>query len=492
MPDEQKTVATPSELYKAMLPDMTLVDALDGGTRTMRAAGQAYLPQEPGETVAAYKLRLDRTFLFPGFQRSLQAMVGMVFAAPLKMADKLPEDVDEWTKDIDLTGRSLDSFAREAFEIAMKKGLVHIHADFPRVENADGLTVADERAMGNRPYLRIVDPSSVIWWWTEVEGGVERLKEVRILELVRERDGAYGEKFIEQIRILRPGEYEVHRKKGGDEKEETWILVEEGEVSYPDEIPWTTIYTGRTGPMQAEPPMLELANLNISHWQSSSDQRNILRIARVPFLFGAGVEAEDVSGSPTGEGSPAKFSLGANRMITSENPEAKLGFVEHTGKAISAGRQDLEDLKAEMAAVALQLLVQRPGNETATARSIDKAEMDSSLKAWAIELGTGFSMALSQMLKWKNIDDDLEGAVTANYDFGLTAADRESLDALLKARAQGDISRETFWAELKRRAFLDEAFDPVIEVARLASEMPAPGNPDDDLDDDDGGGTDED
>jgi len=34
--------------------------------------------------------------------------------------------------------------------------------------------------------------------------------------------------------------------------------------------------------MQAKPPLLDLAWLNVEHWQSASDQSNILHVARVP------------------------------------------------------------------------------------------------------------------------------------------------------------------------------------------------------------------
>jgi hypothetical protein len=38
-----------------------------------------------------------------------------------------------------------------------------------------------------------------------------------------------------------------------------------------------------------EPPLLDLAYLNVKHWQSQSDQDNILHIARVPILALIGV-----------------------------------------------------------------------------------------------------------------------------------------------------------------------------------------------------------
>src|SRR6185295_4553940 len=96
------------------------------------------------------------------------------------------------------------------------------------------------------------------------------------------------------------------------------------------------VYLNRTGFMTGEPPLEELADLNVAHWQSSSDQRNILTVARVPILFGTGIEGNE------------KLEIGASSMIRTSDPNAKLTYVEHTGAAIGAGERDLERLEFQM------------------------------------------------------------------------------------------------------------------------------------------------
>ena len=194
----------------------------------------------------------------------------------------------------------------------------------------------------------------------------------------------------------------------------------------------------------------------------------------MPFLFGAGMRDEEVKGKD------GKMELGANRMIIAGDPDASMQFVEHTGAAIEAGRTDLEDLKADMAALGMELLVRRPGNETATARAIDTAEVNSVLQAMAIETQGALSQAIGIALKWVSKEPPKDGnLVIMNTDFGLTMQGQEELDALVKARLAGDLSRETFWAELKRRGILRDDFDEADEKVKLDSEMPPPGNEDD-------------
>lgn len=41
-----------------------------------------------------------------------------------------------------------------------------------------------------------------------------------------------------------------------------------------------------------KPPLIELAHLNVKHWQSQSDQDNILHVIRVPILVRIGIQTQ--------------------------------------------------------------------------------------------------------------------------------------------------------------------------------------------------------
>ena len=71
-----------------------------------------------------------------------------------------------------------------------------------------------------------------------------------------------------------------------------------------------------------ELPLLDLAWLNIAHWQSSSDQRHVLTVARFPMLAGSGVPEN------------TNVVVGPDRMLTTPNADGKFYYVEHTGAAI--------------------------------------------------------------------------------------------------------------------------------------------------------------
>jgi hypothetical protein len=448
-------IARPSKLYEEMSVRWELVNALLGGTENMRREGTKYLPREQKESTDAYELRLSRTFLFPALERTIGSLSGQVFRKEIKLGKDVPKEIEDWKENVNLQGQNLDVFAKDVLEAALTDGITHIHVDFPTVPA--GLTLAEERLIGARPYFRHVKAQELIFWWSVNVGGREILTELRLKETIRVPTEDGTEAFIEQIRILRIGQYEIWQKQ----KDGKWMQsTPPTNTSFDDGIPFVTIYAGRQGFMLAKPPLMGLAWLNLAHWQSSSDQRNILRIARVPMLFGAGWELEK----------GANVTLGAQRMIAVPEPQATLGYVEHTGAAIEAGRQDLLDLKEEMATMGADLLVRRPGGELATNRAIAKVEADSWLASLAKALQDGLEEGLEYMARWMKLKTG--GSLEVNTDFGLTEADTNALNTLLAARQSREITRETFLTELKRYQVLSDDFDVQDEMSKLELEPP--------------------
>ena len=90
-----------------MAADWPLIDALMGGTRTMRAAGKAYLPQWPAEDEAPYRSRLATATLFPAYARTVSVLTGKPFSKPVAYGEDIPPRIRDWLEDVDLQGRNL-------------------------------------------------------------------------------------------------------------------------------------------------------------------------------------------------------------------------------------------------------------------------------------------------------------------------------------------------------------------------------------------------
>lgn len=473
-----KNVATPTDVQSAMVADARPIRLLVAGTKAMRAAGEEFLPRQQAESVANYEARKKRSFLFGATAKTVGDMTGKVFTKPIQVEKGVDAELQTLFDNIDNAGRHLNVFARDVFLDAMQPGVSFIFVDMPpAVARADGApaTVADEQQAGIRPYLKNIPLESLIGWKSEMISGVETLTQIRIRECTSEEDpkNPYDNVDIDQIRVVSrvdgvaPCTWQTFRKSGTDDKSE-WVENASGTISQP-EIQLFPVYTNRTDFMRACPPLAKLAELNIAHWQSYSDQRNILHIARVPILFGAGFNADDT------------IAIGSSEMVQSSNPNAKLQYVEHSGAAIDAGDKDLKNLEIQMQSMGLQLLINDGATkgQSATGEIRDDAKENSPLAMMATALQDALTQAVQSMARFAKRPEPKAGDLMVSKDFGISG-NRFDLQFLTQLCLGGKISQETMWTELQRRGTLSESFDVEVEKERIAAEAPAldagPGN----------------
>lgn len=432
-----------------------LINALMGGTHAMRGQGEVLLPKWPAEDNEAYKARLNTATLFPAYNRTVGVMSGKPFAKPLTLKD-VPAQIQDWSTDIDLQGVSLHSFAAEMFEEVVSRGLAGILVDYPTVAAPGGQTVAQVQASGARPYFVRVKHNQILGWKSQVIQGRMQLTQLRLLETVEEDDGIYGTVRVEQVRVLMPGKWEIHRVAGNDG---TWQMVSSGTTTL-KEIPFVPLYGERLAFMMGWPPMLDLAYLNVKHWQSQSDQDTILHVARVPIL--AMIGADDQTQLTVGGASAVKLPLGA-----------EMKFIEHTGAAIEAGANSLAALEDQMIQTGAELMVKKPGTRTATESSNDAEANKSDLQRIAENFEDAIDQALYFMGQYAGIAK--VGTATLFSDYGATTLSDASATLIKDLAMGGLITKVTALQELQRRGTLGADVDPEVEAANALAEGPALG-----------------
>jgi hypothetical protein len=451
-----------------------LLESLCGGTLEMRRRSlgayqadlNAYrpnplLPRQPKEKTADYAARVHQSFLFGGYKDTLDTLSGKPFAESISLQGEnlLPAEIQDFVEDPENSGRALVDFARDSFRSALKYGLVHILVNRPqRPERA-----SRSARMAMRPYASIVSAPQLIGWRSERRGASLVMTEARIYEEDVVPAGRFGEEAVERIQVWTEATWEVWEKRG--DSQDDFSQVAEGEHSYGG-VPLYTIYFSWSGLMQADPPLEDLAWLNLAHWQSYSDQRHILHHARVPQKVFTGLredEAKEVGGIQE---------VAASRAIILPDPNSKAFYLEHSGQAIAAGREDLRDIEERMQMMGLAPLVQRSGGITATATAIEESRAHSDVRAWI----NVFQRALRELTaiagRW--IEYELPALKDFSFDispnFSVSARVAEDIKTLIEMRRARDISQETFWAEVKRRGVLAEGFEAGTERERIEKE----------------------
>jgi len=460
---DNDAVAQPTERFARLAEPLKLIQEVLGGTQAMRDAGTRRLPRHPYEEPDAYENRKAATVLLEATSDALKTLVGKAFTKPPQPDDDVPQGVLDFLEDVDAAGTAWQRFAREWFRAGVRDHLAYCLVDHtapaPRVDGAPR-TLADDAAEGVRPFWRVVYACDMLELRRERVGGRS------VVTMARFRDDElrpvypFGEALVERVKVVTPGMWELWEKEetkapGGKDK---WVLAELGSYDAPE----VRVVEFQVG----DKPELEgLAHLNVTHWQSSSDQRNILTVSRFPMLAASGIKADDSNALVVG---PRKF-------LTTPDPQAKVYYVEPTGAAIESGEKDIEHLEEQMASYGGQFLEKSTeGPKSASEAVLSEGEAVSPLRSWVLDFKDCLELALQYTGQWMGLGDDAAGSVQFDMeddDAGLK--DPGELTFISSMRTNKDIDQKGVLEEAKRRRILPEDFDVEKTITATQDEADA-------------------
>lgn len=426
--------------------DWPMLRALNGGSRAMREGKTDYLPKWPKEDQDTYNCRLATATLHPVFRHTCEIMSAKPFARPISMTGV--DAIEKWFDDVDLQGTPLQSFAHNLMFQCLSYGLTCVLTDMPTATNIK--TRADEVKAGIRPYLTVYPAWSILGWTS----ANNKLTMIRLAETVTEQDGDWGVKFVKQVRVLRPGTWEIYRQVENNPEE--WFVYQNGRTTV-KEIPVVFFYGNKLSFGVGQSPLIDIAFNNVKHYQSESDQDTIGHVARVPILFGTGFQPTD------------NITIGSSDAVIAEDATATLQYVEHSGEAINSGRQALLDLEDRMRMAGADLTSgHRPGLLTATQVDSEGEGNRSKLQAICENFEESFEACLGFMAEFVNAPTEIEFEVFK--DFGAASPLEPQLITI--AVTSGIISKRTAFEELTRRGIISPECTWEDETKRLTDQGP--------------------
>jgi hypothetical protein len=459
----KKTVADPSPRVAYLESKRQLCRALMGGTDEMIAQGQTWLPKHPAESEKNYQLRLKGNILTNFLEQAVDKAAGKIFSKPIALGENVPPDITTLCENIDRQGRGLDAFMMDVTKSTFTDGVSFILGDMPPDTGAQ--TLADEKAMGKRPYAIHVKAENILETVSEMIGGVDTLTRVRIRECTSKPvPDSWEYATIDQVRVLELVQvedgYRVAYSLWQQAKEsKDWMKVEEGLTTF-QRIALVPVYTNRVGFCEGLPPFRSTAELNLRHWRSMAEQINALTFQRFAMLSAVGVSEDST------------IETGPSKLLKSPNPEAKYAYVEPTGKGVEMGRLDLESIEAAIETASVNLRIERAGEVTATAAALDSAECNAGLKAVAGGIGDSIEQLFQHFAMMLGLGPDAGGEVAVNDDFGERKGTDAGLQEIGKYRALGDISRTQALQTLIWRGELPPDFDIELNAEEIDSEGP--------------------
>jgi len=426
-------VNDPSTAWVNQEPHWGLIEHLLGGTYKIRKGHRKFLPQEPRELDEAYDNRLQRSVLAPYYVRLERMLAGMLTRKPVRL-DDVSDQIREQLFDVDLQGNDLQTWLYNTSRTCIRYGHVGVLVDAP----ASG--------ENGRPYYVTYSPRDILGWRVEIEDGTQKFTQLRLYEKVVVPDGLYGEKQVEQVRVLTPGAFEIFQK---DQKGD-FRVVDEGTTSL-SEIPFSVAYSNRTGVLESYPPLADIAELNLQHYQVQSDLGNQLHISAVPMLalFGFPAAAEEISAGP------------GEALALPEGASAS--YIEPGGNSYDAQFRRLDQIASQINELGLAAVMgAKLSAETAESKRIDRSQGDSTMMVVAQQMQDLIDNCLRFHADY--LQESQAGSSLVNRDFMGARLEPQEIQALLQLYTAGTVTQETLLLQLEAGEVLGDDFDVEAEL----------------------------
>ncbi len=427
-----------------MVKGWEIMKAVTNGTEYLRDNSEAFLPLEPREDYEAYLSRVNRAVFSPYTQRLIRAATGLIMRKPITLiGDSYWTDI--FAKDVDGCGSDLDEYARRVLICSLTYGQSHILVDYPAPTGA--LTLAEERAQNRRPYWIEIDPTNIYGWRLDREVNYGSLIQVRIAEKAVVPSGEFGEQVFDQVRVIEPGKYRVYRKVSpkkdlinlednsysgnfdGPENEKNYELVDSGIFSL-GEVPLVSVYSSKTDTLASKPPLLDIAYLNLAHFQRQADLIHSLHVASQPMLVLEGWDDQTKD-----------MAISVNYAMATQ-PGNKVYYVEPASSAFEAQTNEIQELQLQMATLGISTLSQQKFvAESADARRLDRVDTNSMLSMVSLELEQKLQKVFNLSASYLGIEPP---EVKISRDFDIERLIGQDITALTSLFDQKVIDREEF------------------------------------------------
>ena len=427
-----------------MVKGWEIMKAVTNGTEYLRDNSEAFLPLEPREDYTAYLSRVNRAVFSPYTQRLIRAATGLIMRKPITLIGD-PYWTDIFAKDVDGCGSDLDEYARRVLVCSLTYGQSHILVDYPAPTGA--LSLAEERAQNRRPYWIEIDPTNIYGWRLDREVNYGSMIQVRFAEKAVVPSGEFGEQVFDQVRVIEPGKFSIYRKVSpkkdlinledtsyagnfdGPENEKDYELVDSGEFSL-GEVPLVSVYSGKTDTLTSKPPLLDIAYLNLAHFQRQADLIHSLHVASQPMLVLEGWDDQTKD-----------MSISVNYAMATQ-PGNKVYYVEPASSAFEAQTNEIQELQLQMATLGISTLSQQKFvAESADARRLDRVDTNSMLSMVSLELEQKLQKVFNLSANYLGIEPP---EVKISRDFDIERLIGQDITALTSLFDQKVIDREEF------------------------------------------------
>lgn len=436
------------DMYEGRSVWYSPLEGIYNGEKIMR-----YLPRESGEPSDQYHKRIANSYFHNVFRDSIQSTAGFL---NFSLNEDVLESLLEHKDNIDGKGNSIEVFFQQADIASLKHGFCLILIDYPTETPS---TLYESRQLGRRPYLVLIERKDITNGRTnhKLQSRDNPITQLTIEQSLIVEDGPFGEKIIEQYRVIGDQWYQVWQE---EEDTEIPALIEDGKYSLP--VMPIVVYslTGVSqNPFESSIPLYDLGEMQLQLFQKSSVKDDFMR-KLCPFL-----QVKELNPGALGD---EEITIGPNMYI--KNCEAS--FISPGPEAMGPMQNDIDKL---IEAMKLKTLAFQTGNaRTATATEIrrDTASSEANLVNMARNKESAIQSVFNVWALWEN-KAGKGGTVTVNSAVLEKQIDLAKTELYRGLNDKGIINTEQYLSLLKEGKWLPGDFDleEEKEVSPLATDL---------------------
>lgn len=445
---------TPHADYNAYYPAWQRIRDCFAGEDSVKARGVVYLPKLGGQDDAAYDAYKARAMFYGAAGRTLDGLHGAIFRKEPEIT--LPTQMEALHSNVDLAGTSLEDFSRIVTKHVAAVGRYGVLTEMPE--------------KGVRAYLVGYTAENIINWRTRVVDSVTILDQVVLKEeYVRPAEDGFGSEISDRYRVLELDESGAYfqrvftKLQNGELSEEVIEPMNRGQrLGF---IPFSFIGPFALSADIQKPILLDLVNVNLSHYRTSADLEHGCHWTALPTPWVAGLD-ENTGALHIG-------SQTAWLIPTS----AQCGMLEFTGAGLAALEKRLDAKEKLMVQLGARLLEdQKKAAETAESKKLQYSGENSILATLANTVSNGLTENLRWAALWMGVrvgEDEL--SCKLNTDFFDAEMSPDQIQAFIAAHQSGLMSRLTVLRNFQQGELLPPGVTAEDEAEAIDEEGPALG-----------------
>lgn len=401
-----------------------------------------YLIRTKFEPRDSYEERYKRSFYINLYKPTIVGFAGLL--SDVKITTEPHPSLIAYIDDVDLQGNDLTTFLNIVDKKSFIDGWVGVFTDYDNQKQ--------------RPYFRIVPKRTVI-------NCDEKAEEMVVIKTTNEkRSNRYLKESVTNYLDLGVGEYRTAERnsKGVIEYEAVEMTDVRGQrlpripfVFYTRTNQLDNIEDDSSNPLGILPPLIDVAFSNLAHYRKLSEYHDFLHKCNLPVAVRKGA-ASRAKGSDEDLTPPLII---ATNTVIDLPPEGSFEWVEPSGTAVDASRQDIIDIETNIAKQSLAFFSAENGTGmTDTEASLRSSQVKSSLKQLCTDKKSAVNKLFRDWAMWygESNDDKDYGQISIDDKIFSSNHNMEVIDSIIGLGDRGYLDTETIIEIVKEADILPQ------------------------------------